>query len=292
MPGTEAPMIAVSTWSIHRALGVTFVNGPGSRSPFEPHYKFGTGALTLHQLPRELSRRGFHRVEICHFHLASTDVSYLRSLRATFDANAVVVQTLLIDDGDLSDSNCRERDIEWIAEWIEVASNLGAEHVRVIAGKSRPTTRAIDFAIDGLSRLAEHGQKNQVRVVTENWFDLLPGSKEVHFVLDALEGRVGLLADTCNWTGPGRYKELESIFARAELCHAKCHFGKELEMDTIDFGNCLNAAIQAGYSGPFTLIYEGSGDEWCGLEQERQFLLLHRLKRSELTGLEARTSCS
>ena len=43
-------------------------------------------------------------------------------------------------------------------------------------------------------------------------------------------------------------------------------------MDCIDYGLCLRAAAEAGYEGPHTLIYEGDGDEWGGLERERDFL--------------------
>lgn len=122
--------------------------------------------------------------------------------------------------------------------------------------------------------MGQLGRTQGVRVVSENWFDLLWSPKEVHQVLDALGDEVGFLADTGNWHGAMKYADLESIFRRAELCHAKCSFGAGYAMDRDDFGRCLDAAMQAGYTGPFTLIYDGpDDDEWAGLALEREFVL-------------------
>ena len=50
---------------------------------------------------------------------------------------------------------------------------------------------------------AELGQKMAVRVVTENWFDLLSRPKEVHYVLDSVGHSLGLF---------GGYGHLERAF--------------------------------------------------------------------------------
>ena len=52
---------------------------------------------------------------------------------------------------------------------------------------------------------AELGQKMAVRVVTENWFDLLSRPKEVHYVLDSVSYSLGFLVDTGIWSGPSKY---------------------------------------------------------------------------------------
>ena len=47
-------------------------------------------------------------------------------------------------------------------------------------------------------------------------------------------------------------------------------------IDDEDFGLCLRAADDVGYSGPYTLIYEDAGeDEWSAIETERDFVLSH-----------------
>jgi sugar phosphate isomerase/epimerase len=266
------PLIAVSTWSLHNLLGVAHANGPGVTPTGIAERKFGPGAVTLEELPAELLMRGYHRVEICHFNLASQDPVYLTQIRRAFEASGVAIQTLLIDDGDITDPATRERDLSWIASWIETAALLGAENARVVAGKSPPSQEALALSVAGLKEMAALGKARGVRIVTENWFDTLSTPEAVRHVLDAVGPELGFLADTGNWSGPSKYADLQSIFGRAELCHAKADFGPGLVIDADDFGQCIQAALDADYAGPFTLIFASEGDEWAGLEAERRFI--------------------
>ncbi len=265
---------AVSSWSVHRKLGITHAQSPGDSSGrTEP--TFGPGTLKLIDLPAELKRRGFDRAEICHFHLAAHDPDYLATIRSAFANSGVVIQTVLIDDGDLTGKSQRDRDLAWIASWIEAAATLGAENARVIAGKGKPTPENLALSTSGLKALGTIGSKHGVRIVTENWLDTTPGPREVHQILDGTGDDVGFLADTGNWSSPTKYDDLKSIFARAELCHSKASFGTNLALDRDDYRRCLDAAIAANYTGPHTLIFADDGDEWRGLDIEREFAAAH-----------------
>ena len=264
--------IAVSSWSLHHVLGLTYKNGPLATEPHVAHETYGPAKIALMDLPRELAGHGYGRVEICHFHLASQEPEYLMQLRDAFRKHGVVIQTLLIDDGDITNPLSCERDLQWMAKWIKAAAILGAEHARVIAGKSQPTPEALALSIAGLKGLTKLGVQQGVRVVTENWFDLLSTPKHVHDVLDAVGSELGFLADMGNWHGASKYPDLQSIFVRAELCHAKCSFADGLEIDGADYAACLKAAWASDYAGPFTLIFDSAGDEWQGLERERNFI--------------------
>jgi sugar phosphate isomerase/epimerase len=263
--------IAVSTWSVHRKLGYSFANGPDATLPFVKSDTWAAGEFGLLQLPAELARRGYFRCEICHFHIGSLEPDDLAEIVDAFAAHSVVIQTLLVDDGDLSNLETRERDLAWMERWIEVGALLKAENVRVIAGKAVPSPEALALAVDGLKRLVAVGHRLGISVVTENWFDLLGSPREVHHVLDHVAG-LGFLADTGNWSGASKYDDLQSIFTRASLCHAKATLAPGLVLDSADFGACLGAAKRAGYSGPHTLIFADEGDEWEGLDVERQFI--------------------
>ncbi len=233
--------------------------------------------IALEHLPHALALRGYGRVEICHFHLASQQPEYLRSMGKLFRDHGVIIQTLLIDDGDITDVTRREKDLIWIASWIESAAHLGAENARVIAGKSQPSEQVLKLSVDGLKHCADLGAQLGVRVVTENWFDTLSTPAAVHHVLDAVGPTLGFLADTGNWHGPTKYHDLQSIFARAELCHAKTSFAAGQVLDEADNKQWLNAAKQASYSGPFTLIFADDGEEWTGLDIERNFIVKHSM---------------
>jgi hypothetical protein len=254
---------------------VTFPDDPAAPGNGRSEPTFGAGNLRLLDLPDELRRRGYDRLELCHFHVPARDAGYLRELRATLAAAGVALQTLLIDSGDIAqpDDARRKRDRDWIARWIETAAALGASHARVIAGQQQPTVDALRRSIDGLRALARVGKSAGVRVITENWYALTAGPAEIEQLLDALEGDVGLLADMGNWGGPEKYANLAAIYGRAERSHTKAHFEAGLRLDHEDYGRCLDASVSAGYRGPHTLIYEGpDDDEWAALDQERAFV--------------------
>jgi sugar phosphate isomerase/epimerase len=245
MPNPIQDRIAVSTWSLHRHLGTTYPHDLTTTAIGPVEETYGEGTESLLDLPSALHNHGYQRMELVSFHLPSRDPVYLGELRAQLSTTGVKLQTLLIDAGDVTDPVNGARDQAWIASWIEIANLLGAEHARDIAGKQPPSPPTLDRSVAALRALADGNAGSSVRLTTENWFDLLPSAKEVAYVLDRLEGKVGLLGDFGNWKGADKYDELEKIFGRAELCHAKASF-VDGDLDAEDFGRCVDLAEAAG----------------------------------------------
>ena len=270
--------IAVSSWSLHKALGIAHANGPAGSDTAPAVEKFGKPEIVLLDLPAALRAHGYARVELCHFHLAGLDPVYLEEVRCAFTDTGVLIQTLLIDDGDITNPTTRARDMAWINKWIGAAARLGAVHARVIAGKQKPSAETLALSVSGLTHLANSAATHGVKLVTENWFETTATPTEVHHILNSVPG-LGLLADMGNWGGSTKYAALASVFARAQLCHAKATFAAGQKLDEADYGKCVTAAEGADYTGPYTLIFADDGDEWQGLAKERDFIL-SRLKSS------------
>jgi sugar phosphate isomerase/epimerase len=219
---------------------------------------------------------GIHKVEICHFHLPTCDAAYLQELRGALDAAGVTLWQFLIDGGDITHPRYADRDIAWIKEWIDIAATLGATRARVSAGRAQPSEEAFAQSQAALADLADYAAARNVRLMTENWQTLLATPAAVFAVLDGLD-HVGLLADLGNWSGPTKYDDLTQILPRAESCHAKAHFAAPADenapltsgMDREDYVRCLDICRAAGFSGPYSLIYDGpNADEWAGLQAE------------------------
>jgi sugar phosphate isomerase/epimerase len=265
--------IAVSTWSLHRYLGTIYPHDTTTDAIGDGDDRYGEGEESLLGLPSVLANHGYDRLEIVSFHLRSRDPVYLGELRDQLKVSGVTLQTLLIDAGDMTDPVHGAEETRWIGGWVDVANALGAENARIIAGKQKPTPEAIARSVAGFKELLALNAGSPLKLVTENWFDLLSTPDAVHEVLDRLEGQVGLLADFGNWTGPDKYEGLKSIFPRASLCHAKAGFA-DGQLDEGDYGLCLGVAEEAGYTGPYTLIFDADHPaEWTGLAQERDFIL-------------------
>lgn len=273
MPKPIAERIAVSTWSLHRHMGTSYPHDLSTDAIPSAEETYGPVGESLLDLPAALSNHGYHRMELVSFHLPSRDPIYIDELRGQLRDENVVLQTLLIDAGDITDPVNGARDAAWIARWIETANALGAGNARIIAGKQAPTPATLDLSVARLKSLADGNAGSPVRLVTENWHALLPGAREVNYVLDRLDGRIGLLADFGNWRGPGKYAELEQIIGRAELTHAKATFD-DGALDAEDFGRIVDMAEAAAYAGPYTLIFDNdSPGEWAGLAAERDFII-------------------
>ena len=264
---------AVSTWSLHRLLGPTYPYSPDPAKSAARQEPYGAGGASLIELPKQLAERGIYRLELCSFHLPSLDPAYLAEFRAAMKASGVLFQTLLVEDGDPSHPETGERDIRWIAGWIEIAKALGAENMRVIAGKQKPSQDSLQRALTNLTWLAAQAEGSGIRVVVENWFDLLPAPEQMNWLLDGLEGKIGLNGDLGNWSAPAKYAGLADIMGRAELCHAKADYNAS-GLDADDYGKCLEACRAAGYAGPFTLIYDSPffADEWDGILLQKAFV--------------------
>src|SRR5258706_13604762 len=99
MPANHSPTIAISSWSVHRALGIMYPNAPGNDVAADPEPKWGAGTLSLVDLPAAIARRGIDHLQICHFHLASRDRDYLGEVLAALKDAGVTLATLLIDNG-------------------------------------------------------------------------------------------------------------------------------------------------------------------------------------------------
>ncbi|MGW9947908.1 sugar phosphate isomerase/epimerase [Rhizobium leguminosarum] len=264
---------AVSTWSLHRLLGAVYAYSPDPDKSAAAKELYGPGAAALIDVPAALSARGVNRLEVCSFHLPSLDAAYISELRDAMAASNVLFQTLLVEDGDPSHPETAERDVKWMAEWIDIAAALGAQRMRVIAGKQKPTEENLTRAAHYLNWLAGKAEGSGVRIVVENWFDLLPSPVEMNWLLDRLDGKVGLNGDLGNWPAPAKYEGLADIMGRAEICHAKADYGAT-GLDADDYRTCLEMCERAGYAGPFTLIYDSSffPDEWDGILLQKAFI--------------------
>lgn len=266
------PELAVSSWSLHRALGPVYREPSYSGGERPAEYPYGEGELTLLDLPARLNREGIHNLEICHFHFPLTDPVYLHELRHNLKLNGIELKTILIDSGDITaaDPAARGKDIDWMGGWIDIAAQVGAERVRIIAGRAEPSAEAVQRSVDALRGLSRYARSHDLDVITENWYSLTMSPETLLQILNQLQGRVGLCADFGNFgndRGPEKYEKLRKILPRAASIHAKAHYPEAGRVDRDDFIRCLDLSREANFAGTYVLIFDGPGDEWASLTE-------------------------
>lgn len=258
--------VALSSWAVHKAIGFEVEDGP-TQGP-QPYKKIGPDPIDVRDLPAIAKAHGFGRLELCHFHLDRSDPTVVEELRRALAAEEVVLQTLLIDNGDLAHPTDADRSEAWIASWLETAAALGAERARVVGGRTRRAGDVDDVA----PRLRRLAAKSPVRITTENWLATLDSPAQILKLLDLCEGAIGLNVDLGNWSGPQNLEWIEQIAGRAETCHAKCEV-VDGENALEPLGAAVDAAVRGGYAGPLTLVNGGGdGREWERSVLQKEFL--------------------
>jgi sugar phosphate isomerase/epimerase len=245
--------LAISTWTLHGQL---------------------QNRLELLDLPAQIAQRGIQALEICHFHLPSTTPAYLADLRQACQAAGVEVYSILIDTGDITapDPQQRAADLKTIRNWIDVAAELGAGRVRIVAGMQPPTPEVIQRSVDILRELVSYAQQRGVKAITENWHATSMDPQALLAILDRCEGTLGLCADIGNAEGPGKYATLAQLLPRASSIHFKARYTPDAQIEAADFERCLELIESAKFQGIVTVIYGDTDREWAAVEQLTQAL--------------------
>src|SRR5690349_192448 len=101
MNAASSPRLATSSWSVHRALGMTYPDAPGKPNSGSAA-TYGPGSISLLGIPARLASMGIYGFELCHFHLPARNQKYIAELRQALKLSGVELLTLLIDDGDIT----------------------------------------------------------------------------------------------------------------------------------------------------------------------------------------------
>jgi sugar phosphate isomerase/epimerase len=226
--------------------------------------------LPLLGLPQQLKAHDIPLLELCHFHLPSTDTEYLQSFKGALQQAEVKLSSLLIDTGDIAspDDAKRNGDIQEIKNWIDVAATLGAERVRIVAGNQEATPEVIARSGKHLGELLAYAKTKNVKVSTENWQKT---SLDSDVLLELLNNNpeLGLCADIGNAEQTkDKYATLKKLLPHATSVHFKARY-ENGQIEPSDLQVCMQLINEAKFSGVMTMIYELKQNEWAGVAQLR-----------------------
>ena len=262
-------LTGVSTWALHPLIGHVEPGRPGTPDSliFQPSPRI----MSLEDAITAAAEHGYTMLELCHFHIDNPTDDRLEQLRQHLEKTGVRLWSLLIDDGDITHETDNATHVAWVTMWIDRASRLGADTVRVIGGHAAPDTASRARCRAAFQTLSMEAFVRGVRVRTENWFPLLCNPTELNDCMRALQGAVGLTFDFGNWGGDDKYTQLAAIAHHAEGCHAKCSYDGP-NPDEADFETCIRLLKDVGYPGPFTLVHAPGESVWDALAYQRSVI--------------------
>jgi sugar phosphate isomerase/epimerase len=138
-----------------------------------PHQPPGPDrTLDLFDLPQMyIDTYGVHNIELMHYHMASTETSFFKTMRERMDRVQSRASQLVVEFGGLNisapDHNFlpRLQTIDLTKTWIDRCEILGCPRIMVNQGMPTPENKA--YAVDTLSAMVAYGKTKGVKVTME-----------------------------------------------------------------------------------------------------------------------------
>jgi sugar phosphate isomerase/epimerase len=150
---------------------------------------------------------------------------------------------------------------------------LGADGVRISAGRQPPAPDIIEQSARQLRAFAQHATTLGLRTHTENWQTTAQEPAALLAILDLCDRQVELCADTGNAEATDdKYATLAQLLPRASSIHFKAQYAPDGGIEGDDLQRCCELIEQAQLDGVITLIYDRKQHEWAGIGQLRDAL--------------------
>jgi sugar phosphate isomerase/epimerase len=217
----------------------------------------------------------------------ATDKAWLGQLKQRCDDNGVTSGLIMCDrEGALGDADAvaRTKAVENHYKWVEAAKFLGCHSIRVNAQSSGAIGAQVDYAIDGLRRLATFGAQHGINVIVENHGGTSSHGKWLALVIEQVGlPNCGTLPDFGNFNiaqgkAYDRYMGTAELMPWAKGVSAKSYaFDAAGNETTIDYRRMLTIVRDAGFRGHIGVEFEGRNmEEFDGIRATKA--LLERLR--------------
>lgn len=266
--------ISLAQWSLHRSyFGPVIENGYAEfgrllRTNPSDLIQGDIDPLYFAQLARERYDIGaVEYVNTFYFDKAG-DQKYLHELKNVADNEGVKSVLIMCDaEGNIGDPDeaARIQAVENHFKWVNMASFLGCHAIRVNAASQGSYEEQQKLAADGLWRLTEHADGEEISVIVENHGGLSSNADWLTGVIDMVgHPMCGTLPDFGNFRISenetyDRYKGIEQLMPYAKGVSAKTYdFDEDGNETTMDVKRIMQIVKDAGYHGRVGIEYEGS----------------------------------
>lgn len=238
-----------------------------------------SGRMDLNGLLEYCAREGFDAVDPTGYYFPGYPAAPSDSLVFDFrrkasllglDISGTGVRTNFTDP----DPGNRQKDVELVYMWLDVASKLGAPSLRVFAGRRLPAEldreKALEWVVDALRRCVEKASTCGVMVALQNHAEFIETSDQVLEILSLVNSEwLGINLDIGSFRKRDPYSEISRIAPFAVNWQIKEKVYENGKEQAVDLNRIVKIVEEAGYRGYLPLETLGEGDL---REQMRQFL--------------------
>ncbi|HMF93815.1 MAG TPA: sugar phosphate isomerase/epimerase family protein [Vicinamibacterales bacterium] len=223
--------------------------------------------MTYEDLIRIAVETGTDGIDLTVYWLPGTSDEYLLPLRRLAYRNRVEIYSIGTRVRLAQPTPAlREQELAELRKWLDVASKVGATHVRVFGGPRPPGAtldQAIAFAAETLKRGAEYAGARGLILGVEDDGGITDFAKDtIEIVKRADSPWAGMNLDTGNFRPPGVYEQIDMSIPYAVSTHVKT----EIALDDgrtrapSDLERVFKMFAARGFRGYMGLEYEASDD--------------------------------
>ena len=218
----------------------------------------------------------------------ANDTAYLSELLKRCNDNGVKNHLIMIDgEGGLgeTDKSKRNQAVENHYKWVDAAKYLGCTTIRVNAYGVGDREEVQKSAIEGLSKLGEYGEKENINIIVENHGGFSSDGQWLSTVMKKIDKKnVGTLPDFGNFCIKREKEKCLEEYDRYKGVKEMMPFAKGVSAKTYDFdesGNCIETDYvkmmkivkDTGFKGYIGIEYEGNKfSEEEGVKKTKELL--------------------
>jgi sugar phosphate isomerase/epimerase len=246
------------------------------------------GSMTIHDLIDFCAAEGFDGVDITGYYFkgypAVPDDKYLYEIkRKAFNEGIAITGTGVRNDFTYADKNKRQKEVDHVKQWVEVAEKIGAPVIRVFAGTQKnegiSKEKVTEWMLPELQSCTDFGGQHGVVIGLQNHNDFIQTAAQVNNIIEKVNSPwLGLILDTGSYRVLNAYDEIQLSVRHAVNWQIKENIfidGREIETD---LNRIISIIHQSGYKGYLPIETLGKGDP-----KEKVRALFTRLRRAMTT---------
>ena len=228
------------------------------------------GSMTIFDLLEYCAASGFEGVDITGYYLKGYPVvpedEYLFKVkRMALRLGLEISGTGVRNDLTIADKSKREKEVELVKQWIEVAAKIDAPVIRIFAGNQRNEgvshEKITDWMLEDISRCVDYGKQHGVVIGLQNHNDFIQTADQVISMINSIHSEwFGLILDTGSYRVNDPYEEIEKSVKYTVNWQIKENVfinGREVETD---IPRLISIIKNSDYKGYLPLETLGKGD--------------------------------
>jgi sugar phosphate isomerase/epimerase len=246
------------------------------------------GSMTIHDLIDFCVAEGFDGVDITGYYFKGypvvPDDKYLYEIkRKAFNEGIAITGTGVRNDFTYADKNRRQKELNHVKQWVEVAEKIGAPVIRIFAGTQKnegiSKEKVTAWMLPELQSCTDFGGQHGVVIGLQNHNDFIQTAAQVNSIIEQVNSPwLGLILDTGSYRVLNAYDEIQLSVKHAVNWQIKENIfidGREVETD---LDRLMSIIHQSDYKGYLPIETLGKGDP-----KEKVRALFARLRRAMKT---------